>query len=144
MKFRFLVFLIFVFAMIAASATFLSQTTYFLCCVTAPTFLAIGARYFEKWNHLATLLLATASSVFLGSVLLAYGSYYQTFIRGNSGFLIGDGWNSVAASAIVGAAIGIFFGLISLAIYFIAALTIPRQSSRKNSIPEPKKSRNNN
>ena len=61
--------------------------------------------------------------------MLAYGSYDQTFNNGATGFLVGDGWSSVAASAIVGGIAGFFCGLVSLLLYFACSLVIGRPLS---------------
>ena len=69
-------------------------------------------------NHKAMLAIL-GSSLVTGAVLMAYGSYFRTYIQPSQGYLIGDGWNSVLASAVFGGVVGSICGLFALFLYFI-------------------------
>ena len=74
-------------------------------------------------------MIALGAAILTGSSMLAYGSYDQTFNNYATGFLVGDGWNSAAASAFVGAIAGFFCGLISVVVYFLVSGVIGSSST---------------
>ena len=86
----------------------LNETTYFVACVIVPAMLALAFRYFQGSNHGVALPIAIVAAIVLSSSMLAYGSYDKNFNGNATGFLVGDGWNSVVASAIFGVLIGLF------------------------------------
>ncbi len=133
---RFLLIVTAIIAVLALCAAFLSQTTYFVSCAIIPATLALTFRYCQSSEHRFAILIALGSAIVIGSSMLAYGSYHQTFNSGATGFLIGGGWNSVGASAIVGAIIGFLCGIIAILIYFVFSAVIgwptvrPKQTRR--------------
>ena len=112
-------------ALALCSAT-LNPTTYLISCTVVPLMLALALRYVQNWEHASAALIAFASAIGIGSALLAYGSYWQTFHQGAQGFLVGGGWNSVGASAIFGALIGLFGGIAAVVAYLVVASMIGR------------------
>lgn len=123
---RFLLIITAVLAVLALCAAFLTQTTYFTSCAIVPATLALTFRYCQNSEHGFATLIAFGSAILIGSFMLAYGSYDQTFNNDATGFLVGDGWNSVRASAIVGAIVGFFCGIIAIMIYFLLSGVIGR------------------
>lgn len=121
---RFLLYLIAIMAMLAFCIANLSQTTYLFACVIIPATVALICRYAQNCQHGLASLLALGSATVIGSVLLAYGSYDQTFNNGATGILVGDGWNSVVASTIAGGCVGAFCGLFAILIYFLFSALI--------------------
>lgn len=116
-------------AVLALCATHLTQTTYFLSCAMVPASLSLTFRHFHHTDHRSSTLIAIGTAVVTGSAMLAYGSYDQTSNNGATGFLVGDGWNSVSASAIVGAVAGLFCGFIAVVIYFVLSGVIGRSNT---------------
>ena len=121
-------------ALLAFSATNLSQTTYAVCCLIVPATLALTFRYCQNINHKLASVVVLGSAIGIGSLLMAYGSYDKTFNEGAVGYLVGDGWNSVAASAVFGGIAGFIFGPISLLLYFVSSSMIgkPISSASEN------------
>lgn len=105
-------------SVLALCAADLSQTTYLISCVAVPIAFALLSRYFFSCgNGFASLVIVT-SAIAISSMMMAYGSYDQTFNNGAAGFLVGDGWNSVAAAAFFGGLLGIFGAALSMLLYF--------------------------
>ena len=128
---RFLLIITTIVALLALCATHLTQTTYFISCAIIPASLALTFRHFQNTEHGASSLIALGAAILTGSSMLAYGSYDQTFNNDASGFLVGDGWNSVAASAFVGAIAGFFAG--SPLSWYIFGIWRDRQLKHKHS-----------
>ena len=123
---RFLLIITAAIAVLGFCTAFLTQTTYFISCAIVPAILALTFRYCQHSEHGLASLIAIGSAILFGSCLLAYGSYDQTFNHEATGFLVGDGRNSVRASAIVGSFVGFFCGIIAILIYYGFSCAIGR------------------
>ncbi|MBL8890848.1 MAG: hypothetical protein JNL67_12785 [Planctomycetaceae bacterium] len=126
---RFMVIVTAIIAIVPLCAANLTQTSYAFCCLIVPATLALACRYAHNSKHGLASLVAIVSAIAIGSLLLAYGSYDKTFNNRANGFLVGDGWNSVAVSAIVGGIAGLLCGMVSLMLYLILTVVIGRPSS---------------
>ena len=97
-----------------------------------PVAIGLFVRYSWNCNDGLASIIVIGTAIFVGSLLMAYGSYYQTFIAGAKGILVGHGWNSVGASSIVGGIAGAVFGFFSILVYSIV-VSIVRISTSSNS-----------
>ena len=109
-----------------------SQTTYLISIVPVPLAIALTCRYSLNRNHGCSSFVALVSAVLIGATMMAWGSYNQTFNKGAVGFLVGGGWSSVVASAILGAFLGMYGGVVSTVLYLIIATAIGRLDPNLN------------
>ena len=126
---RFLLTVTTIIAILAYCLAFLSQTTYLISVVSVPSAIALTCRYSLNCNHGYSSLFALISAALIGSTMMEWGSYDQTFNKGAVGFLVGGGWGSVVASAIFGAVLGMFCGVVSTTLYLIVATAIGHPDS---------------
>jgi len=68
----------------------------------------------------------------IGSLLMAYGSYYHTFIDPSVGILVGGGWESVFASSLVGGIFGVVTGQIAILFYSIVTGLISNRDGHQS------------
>ena len=109
----------FVVACFVTFALNLNQVAYFSISILLPCVIGIFSRYAIHMRNGKAMMVTLGSSLATGAVLMAYGSYFRTFVQPSHGILIGDGWNSVAASLLFGAVVGSICGLLALLLYFI-------------------------
>ena len=126
---RFLLTVTTIIAILAYCLAFLSQTTYLISIVPVPSAIALTCRYSLNRNHGCSSFVAFVSAVLIGATMMAWCSYDQTFNKGAVGFLVGGGWSSVVASAIFGAVLGMFCGIVSTTLYLIVAAAIGQPDS---------------
>ena len=126
---RFLLTVTTIIAILAYCLAFLSHTTYLISVVSVPLAIALLCRYSLNCNPGCSSLAAFVSAALIGATMMAWGSYDQTFNRGAVGFLDGGGWGSVFASAVFGAVLGMFCGVVSTTAYLIAATVIGHPDS---------------
>lgn len=126
---RFLLTVTTILALLAYCFAFLSQTTYLIALVPVPSAIALTFHYSLNQNHESSSLVAFMSAVLIGSTLMAWGSYDQTFNKEAVGFLVGGGWGSVVASAVFGAVFGMVCGIVSTILYLIVTAAIGRPDS---------------
>ena len=119
-------------ACLSVFATHRNQATYFSITVFLPVAIGIFARYLAGRSKMMSVSTVFVSAILLGSVMFAYGSYFRTYIVPSDGILIGDGWHSVASSALLGAFIGCVCGLFSTLLYFIITSTIDLIPTERN------------
>jgi hypothetical protein len=117
------------FSFFAANRT---RTAFALTCLLLPVAIGLFVRYSWTSNNGLASVIVFVTAIFVGSLLMAYGSYHKTFLEGAKGFLVGDGWSSVGASSIVGGVAGAVCGLFSILVYSIV-VSIVRISTSANS-----------
>ena len=110
-----------------------TQASFLIACVLVPATLAMLTHFDLGMNHGRALPVALMSASCIGATYLAIGSYSQTFVAQSQGFLVGDGWYSVIAGALVGGFIGAFCGLAAILIYscFVGLIWIWQPSEEK-------------
>ena len=110
---------VFVAACLMMFAVCRNQLAYFSISILLPCVIGLFSRYGTAMSNHKAMLAILGSSLVTGAVLMAYGSYFRTYIQPSQGYLIGDGWNSVLASAVFGGVVGSTCGLFALFLYFI-------------------------
>ena len=110
---------VFVAACLMTFAVYRNQLAYFSISILLPCVIGLFSRYGTAMSNHKAMLAILGSSLVTGVVLMAYGSYFRTYIQPSQGCLIGDGWNSVLASAVFGGVVGSICGLFALFLYFI-------------------------
>jgi hypothetical protein len=121
-----------IFAILTYCVASFSQTTYLISVVPVPSAIAFTCRYSLNRNHGCSSFVAFVSAVLIGATMMAWGSYNQTFNKGAVGFLVGGGWSSVVASAVFGAFLGMYGGVVSTVLYLIIATAIGRLDPNLN------------
>ncbi|MDB2525974.1 hypothetical protein N9X53_04755 [Mariniblastus sp.] len=119
-----LLFVMIVAACLSTFALYRNQTAYFLIAILLPTAIGLFGRYSIGKTNAVSMSSTFASSIIIGGLLMAYGSYYGTFVEPSQGYLVGGGWGSVLASAIFGSIVGSVCGLFAMLFYFIFASII--------------------
>lgn len=128
---RFLLTVTAIFASLAYGFASPSHITLFTSCVLMPTALALTSRYALNRNHGDSSVVAFSSAILIGGAILGWWSYDQTFNKDAIGIFVGEGWESVKASAIIGTVFGAFCGAFSIMLYFLAALGMDRMLEKK-------------
>ncbi len=118
--------------LLLAISVYDTQNAYFITCICLPLFFALLSRFASGKSHLFAISTAMCSAIILGATLMAYGSYYHTFIKPSIGFLVGGGWESVAAATIVGGMAGAISGLSAILIYSVIAWLIHQITGNQN------------
>jgi len=111
-------------ASFCAFAVYRNPIAYFLVSILVPATIGIFFRFQLSKSDLASTTAAFVSSILISGVLMAYGSYFQTFVEPSSGILIGGGWGSVLAAAFFGTITGAFCGLFSMLFYTIVRASV--------------------
>ncbi len=74
-----------------------------------------------KETHIMSLAAMYTTAMIVTSLATATQSLYLTFFTDSEGYLIGGGWVSVVAAAILGLVIGIIVGAIDTLLYCVAS-----------------------
>jgi hypothetical protein len=107
-------------ACLSTFALYRNQTAYFLISILLPCAIGLFVRYSIEKTNVVSMASTFTSAVMIGGMLMAYGSYFRTFVEPSQGFLIGGGWSSVLAAAIFGSFVGSACGLFEILFYFIS------------------------
>lgn len=99
-----------------------SQTSLIVATVILPAAAGAIARWWFRCEHEHAILVVLGCGVVFGATVLAYASFDQTFNKGATGFLVGGGWGSVKAAAIVGGFAGFLGGVVAALIYGLGVL----------------------
>lgn len=118
-------------AVLLALANYDTQKAYFLACIVLPFFFALASRFAAGTKNGIAVTTAILTAIMIGSLLMAYGSYYHTFTKPSVGILVGGGWTSVFASSIVGGMVGGVTGVIAMVLYLIVAALVTNREGHQ-------------
>jgi len=105
-------------------ALYRNQTAYFLISTLLPCVIGLFVRYSLKKSNALSMTSTFVSAIVTGGMLMAYGSYFLTFVEPSQGILIGGGWSSVMAAAMFGAGVGFVCSLLAILFYSISTSVI--------------------
>lgn len=114
-------------AALLALSRFNTQHAFMATFVVLPLFIALYCRFQICRPHSHAVMTLVVTSLLLAASLMAWGSYYHTFVEPSVGILVGGGWSSVGAAAIVGAIAGLIFCPVSLLAYAVVSAVVPKR-----------------
>lgn len=111
-------------ASVCTFAVYRNPTAYLLISILLPVAIGIACRFHWRKSESGAFAVVFGSAIVVSAALCAYGSFYLTFVEPSVGILIGAGWSSVVAAAIVGVFTGAVCGLFSMLIYALTRAAI--------------------